>query len=30
MDYALMRTDRPLDVALRTFLSVHASRLHRT
>lgn len=30
MDYALLRTDQPLDVALRTFLAGRASRLHRT
>jgi len=30
MDYALLRTDQPLDIALRTFLSGRASRLHRT
>jgi uncharacterized protein (DUF58 family) len=30
MDYALLRTDQPLDIALRTFLSARASRLHRT
>jgi uncharacterized protein (DUF58 family) len=30
MDYALVRTDQPLDVALRTFLAGRASRLHRT
>lgn len=29
MDYALMRTDQPLDVALRAFLSGRAGRLHR-
>ncbi len=30
IDYALLRTDAPLDVALRTFLADRASRLHRT
>jgi uncharacterized protein (DUF58 family) len=30
MDYTLLRTDQPLDVALRTFLSGRAMRLHRT
>jgi uncharacterized protein (DUF58 family) len=30
MDYALLRTDQPLDTALRTFLAARASRLHRT
>ncbi|MFN0050642.1 MAG: DUF58 domain-containing protein [Planctomycetales bacterium] len=30
MDYARLRTDQPLDVALRSFLSARASRLHRT
>ncbi|HLJ10700.1 MAG TPA: DUF58 domain-containing protein [Planctomycetaceae bacterium] len=30
MDYTLLRTDMPLDVALRTFLSGRARRLHRT
>jgi uncharacterized protein (DUF58 family) len=30
MDYALLRTDQPLDTALRTFLAGRASRLHRT
>ena len=30
MDYALLRTDQPLDIALRTFLAGRASRLHRT
>ena len=30
MDYMLLRTDQPLDVGLRTFLSARAMRLHRT
>jgi len=30
MDYALLRTDEPLDVALRTFLTGRATHLHRT
>lgn len=30
MDYALLRTDQPLDVALRTFLAGRTGRLHRT
>jgi uncharacterized protein (DUF58 family) len=30
MDYTLLRTDQPLDVALRTFLSGRASHMHRT
>lgn len=30
MDYTLLRTDQPLDVALRTFLAGRASRLHKT
>jgi uncharacterized protein (DUF58 family) len=30
MDYMLLRTDHPLDTALRTFLSSRATRLHRT
>jgi hypothetical protein len=29
MDYTLLRTDHPLDVALRTFLSGRASHMHR-
>jgi hypothetical protein len=29
MDYMLLRTDHPLDSALRTFLSSRATRLHR-
>lgn len=30
MDYALLRSDESLDVALRTFLTSRANRLHRT
>jgi uncharacterized protein (DUF58 family) len=30
MDYTLLRTDQPLDVALRTFLTGRASHMHRT
>jgi uncharacterized protein (DUF58 family) len=30
MDYTLLRTDAPLDAALRTFLTSRATRLHRT
>jgi len=30
MDYTLLRTDQPLDGALRSFLTSRASRLHRT
>jgi len=30
MDYALLRTDQPLDVALRAFLTGRASHMHRT
>jgi uncharacterized protein (DUF58 family) len=30
MDYALLRTDHPLDTALRTFLAARSHRLHRT
>ncbi|MGQ0635138.1 MAG: DUF58 domain-containing protein [Planctomycetaceae bacterium] len=30
MDYALVRTDQPLDIALRTFLTGRSARLHRT
>src|SRR5579863_3960869 len=29
MDYTVLRTDMPLDVALRTFLTNRASRMHR-
>jgi uncharacterized protein (DUF58 family) len=29
MDYTVLRTDMPLDVALRTFLSSRASHMHR-
>jgi hypothetical protein len=30
MDYTLLRTDQPLDVALRTFLAGRAGHIHRT
>jgi len=30
MDYTLLRSDLPLDVSLRTFLSSRAAHLHRT
>lgn len=30
IDYTLLRTDRPLDTALRTFLAGRAAHLHRT
>lgn len=30
MDYTLLRTDAPLDVSLRSFLTSRASRLHKT
>jgi uncharacterized protein (DUF58 family) len=30
MDYTLLRTDQPLDVALRTFLTGRASHMHKT
>jgi uncharacterized protein (DUF58 family) len=29
MDYTLLRTDQPLETALRTFLTARATRLHR-
>ena len=28
-DYAVLRTDHPLDAALRTFLAARAARLHK-
>lgn len=30
MDYTLLRTDQPLDTALRSFLAARSHRLHRT
>jgi hypothetical protein len=30
MQYTLLRTDQPLDGALRSFLTARASRLHHT
>jgi uncharacterized protein (DUF58 family) len=30
MDYTLLRTDQPLNAALRTFLTARSTRIHRT